>query len=262
MIALMDADSALYRAGCANETRRYVVHLDGECIDMFQYKKDADACAEEYGAEIELTKKAGPIGITLHNLRNVMKNFFNVKHTSYEMYIGGKGNFRDDIFPEYKDGRDPMLKPIHLEEMKKHLEGQYGAVRVDGEEVDDKVSYRQMQCIEQGIDSVIVTIDKDLNNTQGWHYNWIKGDMYFITPEQADLNFARQCLMGDSTDGIPGIVGLGEKTALKILPEYREDWLDVVKEEYLTRGHDMDYLTQQGRCLWMRRKPNELWRAE
>lgn len=260
MLLLIDADSALYRAGCANETRSYLVVLDGNVIGEEHYKKDAVALAEQYeGAEIVPHKEAGAIGITLYNLRQVCKSFFSLKHTAYEMYFGGKGNFRLDIFPEYKQDRDPLLKPLHLTQMKKHLEGQYGAIPVDGEEADDRVSWRQMQCIENGVESCIVTIDKDLNNTQGYHYNWLKEHLYYVSPEEADLNFARQCLMGDSTDGITGLPNVGKETALSILPEYREDWLDVVKQEYENRGFDMDYLTQQGRALWMRRKPDELW---
>lgn len=259
MKLLIDGDSALYRAGCANETRMYVVHLDGHMLDSFKYKKDAVAFAEEHDAEVELTKEAGPVGISLYNLRQVCKQMFALAHDSYEMYIGGEGNFRRDIFPEYKDNRDPLAKPIHLEQMKKHLEAQYGAIRVDGEEADDKVSYRQMQCIEEGIDSCIVSIDKDLNNTMGWHYNWVKEHQYYVTPEQADLHFARQLLMGDSTDGIVGLPNVGKKTAEELLPEYREDWLDIVKAQYIERGFDMEYLTQQGRALYMRRKPEELW---
>lgn len=262
MLLLIDADSALYRAGCANETRTYVVLLEGNCIGEFQYKKEADAFAEEYDAQVELTKTAGPVGISLYNLRQVVKNMFALQHTSYEMYIGGKGNFREEVFPEYKHNRDPMLKPLHLQQMKKHLEAQYGAIRVDGEEADDRVSWRQMQCIEEGVESCIVSIDKDLNNTMGLHYNWLKEHTYWITQEQADLNFARQLLSGDATDGIAGLPRVGVKTAAEILPEYREDWLDVVKQEYRNRykGLDyMEYLKVQGQLLWMRRKPEEMW---
>lgn len=262
MLLLIDADSAFYRAGCANETRSYLVLLEGQLVESFRYKKEANALAEEIGGEIETHKDVGPIGITLYNLRQVCKKLFSTPHDSYEMYYGGKGNFRFDIFPEYKGTRDPLAKPLHLDQMKKHLAGQYGAVPVDGEEADDRVSWRQMQCIEEGIDSCIVSIDKDLNNTQGWHYNWAKEHLYYISQEEADLNFARQCLTGDSTDGITGIPNWGPKTALERLPKYREDWLDVVKECYEENELSMEYLTQQGRALWMRRKPDELWSAE
>lgn len=265
MRLLIDADSALYRAGCANETRSYLCTLEGHLLETFKYKKEADAYAEEHGCVVEKHKEAGPVGLSLYNLRQCTKSMFALKHDSYEMYIGGKGNYRFDYFPEYKSNRDSDDKPLHLEQMKKHLQAQYGAVLVDGEEVDDKVSYRQMQCMEEGIDSCIVSIDKDLDNTPGWHFNWVKQHHYYISPEQADLNFARQLLAGDVTDGIPGLAGVGKGTAEKILPEYREDWLDVVKQEYRDRYKGLDYLKyleQQGICLYMRRKPDEIWRAE
>lgn len=259
MLLLIDADSALYRAGCANEERSYLCTLDGNMLGEFKYKKEAKEFAEEHGCEIEKHKKAGPVGLSLYNLRQTCQSMFDLEHTDYEMYIGGKGNFRYDYFPEYKSNRDSSDKPIHLEEMKKHLQGQYNAQRVDGEEADDRVSWRQMECIAKGIDSCIVTIDKDLNNTPGWHYNWLTGHTCFITQEEADLNFARQCLSGDATDGIPGLKGVAKKTAEKLLPEYREDWLEFVKEQYIERGYSLDDLTKYGIALWMRRKPEEIW---
>lgn len=259
MLLLMDADSALYRAGCANEERSYLCTLEGHLLETFKYKKDATAYAEEHGCDVEAHKKAGPVGLSLHNLRQCMENFFAIEHTDYEMYIGGEGNFRFKYFPEYKSNRSEDSKPAHLQQMKKHLMARYGAELVDGEEVDDKVSYRQMQCIEEGIESCIVSIDKDLDNTQGWHYNWVKNDLYYISPEQADLNFYRQLLSGDSTDGIPGVKGIGKHRAAKILPEYSKDMLDIVRRVYLDSDHTYEYMRQQGIALWMRRKPDEIW---
>lgn len=262
MLLLIDADSALYRAGCANETRSYHCTLDGQLLHSCQYKKDADIYAEEYGCEVSKHKEAGPIKLSLYNLRQCAKSMFALEHTSYEMYIGGTGNFRYAYFPEYKGDRDPLDKPIHLDQMKKHLQGQYGAQLVDGEEADDKVSYRQLQCIEEGIESCIVTIDKDLDNTMGWHFNWVTGNLKYISEEEADLNFYRQLLTGDSTDGIPGIKGMGKKGAEKLLPTYSDNMLSIVRDEYLARGYDLDYMHQQGICLWMRRKPEEIWQIQ
>lgn len=262
MILLIDADSALYRAGCANEERSYLCTHEGHLLETFKYKKDADAFAEESGLEdirIEKHKEAGPVGLSLHNLRQCAANFFTLEHESYEMYIGGKGNFRYEYFPEYKSNRDDSDKPHHLEQMKKHLQGQYGAIRVDGEEADDRVSWRQMQCLSEGIDSCIVTIDKDLDNTPGLHHNWVKNETYYVSPEQADLNFARQLLSGDKTDGIPGLKGVGKGTAIKLLPEYREDWLEVVKWQYMDKEGSLANLEKYGIALWMRRKPEEIW---
>jgi|18_taG_2_1085343.scaffolds.fasta_scaffold01344_12 hypothetical protein len=260
MHLLIDADSALYRAGCANEERTYRCTLEGQLLEEFRYKSDAKVFAEEYGCEIVKHKTAGPIGLSLHNLRQCAKNFFAIEHDSYEMFIGGKGNFRYDYYPEYKNNRDGDDKPVHLEQMKKHLQAQYGAVRINDEEADDVVSYKQ--CMAEKDSTCIVTIDKDLNNTAGWHYNWVKGDMFYVTEKEADLNFARQLLSGDATDGIPGLKGVAAKTAIKLLPEYRDDWLEFVKHTYLERGYTLDYLNQMGIMLYMRKKPEEIWSCE
>ena len=65
-------------------------------------------------------------------------------------------------------------------------------------------------------------------------------------------------LTGDRTDNIPGIKGIGDKKADKILDglEEEEDLYRVVLEEY---KYNRDYLLEQGRLLWIRRKKEELW---
>jgi len=255
---LIDADSAFYKAGCANEDRFYNIVLDGQLIDSVKYKKDAKEIATPLGAEIIKAKTAGDVRHSLSNIRSIMDNKILVlPHKSYEVFIGGKGNFRYDYFPEYKGERDPLDKPTHLEQMKKHLEGRYNAQRINGEEVDDCVSYKQAQAATNT--TCICTIDKDLDNTAGWHWNYGKQRLYYVTEEQARLNFARQLLSGDDTDGIPGLKGVATKTAIALLPEYRPDWLEFVKSIYLERGYTIDYLTIQGIMLHMRRKPNEIW---
>jgi len=67
--------------------------------------------------------------------------------------------------------------------------------------------------------TVIATVDKDLNNTPGWHFNWNKGELYWVSEEEATYNFYRQLLTGDRTDNIQGIPGIGPKKAEKILAE-------------------------------------------
>lgn len=259
MLLLIDADSAFYRAGFANTERSYLCTLEDHLLAEFKYKREALAFQEENECDIEPHIQTGPVGLTLHNLRQCVSSMFNIEHSAYEMYYGGKGNFRFDYFPEYKANRKDVERPKHMEQMKKHLQAKYGALPVDGEEADDRVSWRQMQCLEQGIDSCIVSIDKDLDNTPGLHFNYVKQESYYISPEQADLNFYRQLLMGDSVDGIPAIPKLGKKTAETILPEYSDGMFDIVLRAYKDRGLTYEYMIQQGRMLWMRRKPNEIW---
>jgi len=259
MHLVIDADSALYRAGFANEKREYACSIEGEYITGFQYKKEADEFQEDTGCDVELVSIPGPVGLSLHNLRQSVASMFAIEHSSYEMYFEGEGNFRYNYFPEYKSARKNSPKPAHFEQLKKHLQGQYGAIPVEKEETDDRVSWRHLQLLSEGKESCIVSIDKDLNNTYGWHYNWVSGDLYYISLEEADLNFWRQLITGDVTDSVPGIPGAGKKAAEKILPYWREHGLELVKHAYADAGLSDEYFLSQARCLYIRRKPEEIF---
>ena len=63
----------------------------------------------------------------------------------------------------------------------------------------------------------IVSIDKDMDMIPGWHYNQNKGELYFVTPEEADYFFHKQLLTGDRVDNIIGIKGIGDKKSDKAL---------------------------------------------
>ena len=104
--------------------------------------------------------------------------------------------------------------------------------------------------------------DKDLNNTPGERYNFIKNEHYTITPEEASYNFYRQMLTGDTADNIPGINGIGPKKSEKLLAPWMGDkeMEEVVFNQY-QKQYDNPYeaMTEVGRLLWMRREDNEMW---
>ena len=181
--------------------------------------------------------------------------------TSYEVFIGGYYNFRYELYPEYKGNRDPKSKPIHEEELRKYLVARWDAQIVDGEEVDDRVSILQSTMDEE---TCIVTIDKDLDNTAGWHFNYDKDDMYLVTPADADLNFYRQLITGDKTvDNIPGLPRKGKVAAAKALPEALpiDDMCKVVWDMYQELEFGRNYFIMNGQLLWMRREDDEYWQA-
>ena len=258
---LIDADSAMYKAGCSNEEREYLILHDGMVVHSEKYKRDATAwVAEQEGEyEIEPHKTTGPLPHSLANLKGVIERIIeHPKCTSWTVYIGGEGNFRYDIYEEYKASRDPLAKPLHLPDLKQYLIKRYGAVVVDGEEVDDRVSWEQ--CSKEG--TCIASIDKDLLNTPGWNYNYGTEELTYVSQLQADLNFYRQLITGDkSVDNIPGLPRHGKAKALKALPESLpiEDMHEIVWCMYQELGFDWDYYVMNGQLLWMRREPNQMW---
>ena len=265
MKLLIDIDSAVFKAGCANEARGYnVVDIDDvTVVHSCQYKKDAVAFVEglgglQEGVRIEPYKAAkGPESHSIQNVDTIVKGIIKqYPRVEYEMYISGKGNFRYDVHPEYKANRDSFARPLHEQIIRERLISHWGAEVVDGEEVDDKVSYLGY---DRPDDRIIVSIDKDLDNTPGRHYNYDKKEEYLITHDEGNYNFALQLLTGDSGDNIPGLPGVGKVGAAEILPYPHADWEEIVYGEYQARGFDRDYFVMNGRCLWMRRKPGELW---
>jgi len=144
--------------------------------------------------------------LLLHNLPSSM---------SWELFLTGKGNFRDDIATTavYKGNRKKE-KPTHYKALRAHLMNEWDAELVEGMEADDKLAIR---ATELGDESIIVTIDKDLDQVKGWHHNFNKNTTYYISEEQGRLNFYMQFLIGDSVDNIKGVHGIGPKKAKALL---------------------------------------------
>jgi DNA polymerase-1 len=261
---LIDADSSIYKAGLSNETRLYQAFDDEGCVvHECQYKADMDKFMETEeavagGYESAKVRFAGPLAHSLQNIKRVCQAMIALEHTSYKLYISGKGNFRKDIYPEYKANRTTADRPVHEKEIREYLKKYWNASEVDGEEVDDRVSWEQCT---SNYPTCIVAIDKDLLNTPGLNYNYDTQVLKDISPEEGTLNFARQLLTGDSTDNIPGLKGIGPKTANKLLPSLLPNWQDLVLEKYKEQFGDEaeEKMVLYGRLLWMRRKPDEMW---
>jgi len=93
---------------------------------------------------------------------------------------------------------------------------------------------------------------------RGWHYNFVKQNLYYVTEQEAIKNFYIQILTGDRVDNIPGLKGIGPVKAKKILKDCQteQDLFDAVLEKY---DNDIETLTERARLLWIRRKENQLW---
>lgn len=174
----------------------------------------------------------------------------------FEYYLTGKTNFRFDIAvtQPYKGNRSKRDKPVHLQALRQRLIDTWGAKVSEGQEADDDMALRQY---ELGDDSIIISLDKDLDMVPGWHYNFVKYTKYYTTPEQGLYLFYKQVLTGDQVDNIKGATRIGPKKAEKILADCStplEMWQACVK------AHDSEERAlEDARLLWMRSKPEELW---
>ena len=148
-----------------------------------------------------------------------------------------ESNFRLQVDPNYKAGRPP--KPEHYGVLKHHLIDCWCAEVCMGIEADDALSLENVNTEEHS--SVIVSIDKDLLQVPGIHYNFVKDEFIEVSPFLGMYNFYTQVLVGDSVDNIKGCKGIGKKKAAKLLDTCtnEEEMYSVVRAAYYTSNKEV-----------------------
>ena len=186
--------------------------------------------------------------------------YVNLKADDYTAWITGKTNYRYDIAKTvpYKGNRKDVLRPKHYEALREHLVKRHEAIVTVGEEADDTVAIESTKLLDN---CWIVHVDKDLDQLQGWHYNPVRDERYYVNEFDAYKSFCTQLLTGDRIDNIPCLAGIGPKKAAKALAESKtkEGLLQAVFDKYQELGHTAEYFTEQGQLLWLRRYEGELW---
>lgn len=172
------------------------------------------------------SKEEEPINWLFQSLNQTMRRILvKTNADSYAGYLSGADNFRKRIAKTktYKGNR-PDEKPSKYYYAREYLIQHWGAKVVHFIEADDQLGIDQTEELlhdEEGnvkeCNSVICSIDKDLLQIEGWHYNFVKDEWAFVDKEEAERFLWKQVLVGDSTDNIPGIPGIGDKKAEKIL---------------------------------------------
>ncbi len=137
--------------------------------------------------------------------------------------------FRDDIFKEYKAHRPPMP-----DELREQIEPIHAIVKAmglpficePGVEADDVIGTLARQASEQGRQVIVSTGDKDMAQLVNEHTTLVNtmtdtvldeaavGEKFGVPPA---LIIDLLALMGDKVDNIPGVPGVGEKTALALI---------------------------------------------
>ncbi len=142
--------------------------------------------------------------------------------------------FRDEIFPEYKGTRDKM--PDDLRPQIKRIREMVDAFNIprlelEGYEADDVLGSVARIAAEQGLGVKIVTGDRDLLQLVDKRTSvYLAGDdKTFIRDEDVTQKLGvppkqvvdYKALVGDKSDNIPGVAGVGEKTAIALLEKYK-----------------------------------------
>ncbi len=145
-----------------------------------------------------------------------------------------KDNFRKEIYPDYKLNRTKQRKPLTLGFCREYISKNYNGFVRPRLEADDILGILATSNIIKG-NKIICSIDKDLNQIAGLHYNPTLKEFYGITKKQADYNFYYQCLVGDATDNYKGAPTYGEVKTKKTLDRKKNLW-KVVKDCFKQQG--------------------------
>jgi len=173
------------------------------------------------------------------------------------------------IYPEYKAGRKPM--PDDMREQIPYLHDLLQAfgwplLEVDDYEADDIMGALAIQAAEKGIETALVTSDMDLlqmvrediklfalkkglTNIQEYDSNRIEEEFGFSKEKFDDY----KALKGDSSDNIPGVAGVGEKTAKDLVLKYEtleniyenlDDFKGALRSK-LENGKEMAFMSRE-----------------
>ncbi len=146
-------------------------------------------------------------------------------------------NWRKEIYPNYKRGRNAVRRPTLLKVMRDWVRMEYpDFYQRLTLEADDVMGILATAPLITGR-KLMVTIDKDLLQIPGYHINPDKPEIGVrrVKPEEGEAFHLVQTLTGDSVDNYPGCPGIGPKRAEKILntPPSEEDelwpWANIVR---------------------------------
>lgn len=183
----------------------------------------------------DLTSPSGEPTRATHVFFQTLLNLIRDKQPDYlavALDAGDEGLERKQIYPEYKAHRDPAPEDLHIQEARiiDILERtRVPMLRLTEFEADDILATLAEQHASDDCEVVLVSRDKDLEQLlrpQVVMYDPMKDEL--ITADSlpdkkgwsADLAIEAQILTGDTVDNVPGVKGIGPKTAAKLLAKY------------------------------------------
>src|SRR5256884_8862065 len=191
-----------------------------------------------------LTTKSGENTSAVWGITNFLLRLYENYHPEYIGWVHDRGvSFRQEQYPEYKATREKLGEELQqdfdrsLERVCQILDAfRIPVLAIDGYEADDVVATLAERAANTGMQAVIVSGDKDfyqlirpgvalLNPGRGGQAaveeQWVDqanaSERLGVPPERVVDYLA---LVGDSSDNIPGVKGVGDKTALELIQAY------------------------------------------
>ena len=205
--------------------------------------------ATAYNGNLMKNSKGFPTN-AIFGFINMINKIILEEKPEYMLVAFDKGkNFRHEKYKEYKDGRiktpdDLLLQFPYAKKVLENMGIKY--LEVDNYEADDIIgTYARLADEDKNYDATIVSSDKDLLQliSDDVNVKLLKQKDYILMNEETFKEYYGvepikmidlKALMGDASDNIPGVKGIGEKTAINLIKEYGSlenlyDKIDTVK---------------------------------
>jgi len=282
-----DGDILLNKAAFALERRRYDIFYADKKVHECETKKEAVKIKTEH-------ETPDLIDIKLHRwvekeelLEEIINNMIegackDLQCQDYLIMLGPKTNssntfrHRAATTVPYKGNRDPNGRPILYSKAREYLRSDFECVHMEDGEADDILS---IYLTKDPTNTIIASIDKDLCQVPGWHYNLNTKEVILSRDpgklwisrrkdkKRIDLKgygfkwFCAQMLLGDSIDNIQKpLKGYGPRKIHNYLDEAKtvqECWNKI--KNFYKKHSNLERLHENAMLLWMIRNPDEYY---
>ncbi len=189
-----------------------------------------------YHALPPLTSPEGVPSGAVYGFSNMLLKLYKDAKPDYLVAVldTGEPTFRNEIYPEYKANRPPVPEDLvpQFAWIERVIESfRIPLMRLKGYEADDVIATLTKRAIAAGLEVTILSSDKDLMQLVGPSVTLLdtmKNKRFGSEEVQAKFGVSPGqlgdwlALCGDSVDNVPGIPGIGPKTATKLLNEYQD----------------------------------------
>ena len=173
----------------------------------------------------------------VYGFASVLLRILEQERPDYLMVAFDTGKtFRDDLYSDYKGTREKMPDDLVIQMVRvRQLVDAFNIPRLEleGYEADDVLGSVAVKAVDAGLGVKIITGDKDLlqlvndrvivslpGKSLSDAKDYLRDDVIEFIGVRPDQIVDFKALVGDKSDNIPGVRGVGEKTAVKLLAEY------------------------------------------
>lgn len=234
---VLDTPLLIYSCGFAHEKWGYRNKVTG-----IKHSRKTMFPKEDYPDLEKIRLSDSGLGAVCSSMENVIasiKKELPGRLISYA--VDGKDNYRKKLnLPfEYKGNRDPNVRPLYINESFEYIDNQYEIMSpsTPTKEADDLLGrYANL--------AIMCTLDKDLLQISGIHYNWKTKSIKRVTALQGYNNLGMQLLMGDKADNIIGIPHVGPIKAKSMIDRIQGDYT------FTSESLDLSYGTNYKNFLY------------